>query len=310
MSPLPPPPAAPAENDLWLDTSVTPNLLKRWNGAAWVQVGAEPVGNELIVGTQTAITGAWTGVAGFAELRDGQQITYWLPYNASGNATLALTLSGGGVTEAIPCYYGGLTRVTTQYSAGSILHLTYRENATVYTTTVPKGWWAYANNDTNYYDRIRNGASLKAKMAITAGRLVVGDDSGVFHLAASVPFDVSRSILYAANASAINVYGSNYYLSYPYVALRNMISTFIGTANATCYLVGTLQNSTFTPATSFLTTTVPTTEDGYTYIALGGMSNTTQMCLYPEHPMYRFVDGAFKSLGQVAYEAHADIGEL
>jgi len=303
-------PASPNENDLWLDTSVTPNLLKRWNGIAWVQVGAEPVGNDLIVGTQTAITGAWTGVAGFAELRNGQQITYWLPYNGSGNATLALTLSDGSVTEAVPCYYGGLTRLTTHYSAGSILHLTYRENATIYSTTVAKGWWADANYDSNYYDRIRNGASLKAKTVIAAGRLVVGDESGVFHLAAGVPFDVTRSILYAANASAVNVYSSNYYLSYPYVALRNMLSTFTGTSGSTCYLVGTLENSTFTPATAFLTTTIPTAEDGYTYISLGGMSSTTQMCLYPEHPMFRFVGGQFKSLGQVAYEAHVEVESL
>ena len=114
-------PSAPVMNELWLDTSVTPNLLKRWNGTTWVSCGAEPAGNEIVVGTQTSATGAWTGIAALSELRDGQQITYWLPVPGSGNATLTLTLNNGTVTEAIPCYYGGLTRLTTHYPAGSAI---------------------------------------------------------------------------------------------------------------------------------------------------------------------------------------------
>jgi len=30
-------PSSPSTDDLWLDTSVTPNVLKRWNGSAWVK---------------------------------------------------------------------------------------------------------------------------------------------------------------------------------------------------------------------------------------------------------------------------------
>jgi hypothetical protein len=33
------------------------------------------------------------------------------------------------------------------------------------------------------------------------------------------------------------------------------------------------------------------------------MYNTYQMYLYPEHPMYMFVDGEFRSLSEVAYNA-------
>ncbi|MDD4796662.1 MAG: hypothetical protein PHO66_02720, partial [Eubacteriales bacterium] len=35
------PPEDPPTGRLWLDTSATPNLLKRWDGAAWVAAGAE-----------------------------------------------------------------------------------------------------------------------------------------------------------------------------------------------------------------------------------------------------------------------------
>ena len=297
-------PPTPTIDSLWLDTSVTPNRLKRWDGSTWVDCGAEPAANELVVGTQTSATAAWTGIAGLSELRNGQQITYWLPQSSAGSATLTLTLKDGSKTEAIPCYYSGTTRLGTQYAAGNILHLTYRENVVINTSTIAKGWWADANYNTDTYDRMRFGGNLKAKTAITAGRLVVGDADGCFMLAAQVPFDISRSILYTISAVSAGTYGSNFYLAYPFCYLRNIIPTFTGVTNTTCYLVGTLTGATFTPITGdFLTSTIPTQEDGYTYIALGTLTSATQICLFPEHPMYRFVDGRFKSLGQVAYEA-------
>ena len=46
-----------------------------------------------------------------------------------------------------------------------------------------------------------------------------------------------------------------------------------------------------------------------TYMALGTLTGTYQTCVFPEHPLYRFVDGAFKPLSQVAYEASVAIGE-
>ena len=35
------PPDTPAMDALWLDTSVTPNQLRRWNGVEWVACGSE-----------------------------------------------------------------------------------------------------------------------------------------------------------------------------------------------------------------------------------------------------------------------------
>ena len=303
-------PSAPVMNELWLDTSVTPNLLKRWNGTTWVSCGAEPAGNEIVVGTQTSATGAWTGIAALSELRDGQQITYWLPVPGNGNATLTLTLNDGTTTEAIPCYYGGLTRLTTHYPAGSAIHFTFRGNAKIGLTTVAKGWWADANYDSNTYDRVRFSNAVKAKTAISASRLIVGDAEGYFNLAASVPFEISKPILWTTAAIGAGVNGTNNYLAYPSCNLLPALSGFSGTIHKTCYLVGTLSGSTFTPIAQFLTSTVPTSEDGYTYVALGPMISSLQIYLYPEHPMYRFVGGAFKPLSQVAYEAHEEVETL
>lgn len=80
---------------------------------------------EYIVGTQTSATGSWTGVTTDASLYTGKTIAYKLPYAGSGNATLNLTLSGGGNTGAKPVYINGDIRVSTDYSANSVIRLTY-----------------------------------------------------------------------------------------------------------------------------------------------------------------------------------------
>lgn len=81
-----------------------------------------------------------------------------------------------------------------------MLHLTYRENVTIGTIAIAKGWWADANYDSNTYDRIRMSNSVLAKSAITMSRIIVSDESGYFHLAASKPFLISKPILWAASS--------------------------------------------------------------------------------------------------------------
>ena len=263
---------------------------------------------EVIVGTQTAVTGSWTGKASFTSLKDGQQIAYWLPYDGSGNASLNLTLADGTTTGAIACYYSGTSRITTHYKAGNVVHLTYRVNASVAGTNYT-GWWADANyTDGNTYDRIKFGNSIKAKTAISSSRIIVGDDSGYFHLAASSIFDIDKPILWAGSNINANETGNNNYLSMPSCTLRNNTSSsWSATAYKTLYLVGTLSNNTFTVASSnFLTTTTPTEEDDLTYISLGYMISSYQMYLYPEHPIYRFANGGFKLVSQTSYEVGID----
>ena len=266
-------------------------------------------GPEFIVGTQTATTATWTGNASFSELKDGQQITYWLPFGGGSNVTLNLTLKDGTETGAIPCFYSQGQRLSTQYAAGNVLHLTYRENAKFFSTTIPKGWWADANYNSDTYDRIRSGSVL-IKETLTAFRFLVGDDGGFFVLSAGKPFDVHKPILWNTGTGNAGYLTSNVYVAYSSVYLRYQVPGFTGVQGASCYLVGTLSGSTFTPAATYLTCAAPTTEDGLTYLLLGCMSNTTNMTLYPEHPMFRFVDGKFQPLSQVGFEAYAEVGTL
>ena len=258
---------------------------------------------ECIVGTQTASTNAWTGRASFASLVDGQTILYWLPFaGTSTAATLNLTLSGGGTTGAKAVYISSTTRCTTHIAAGNMVQMVYRSNVTIGTATYT-GWWISRTLNDNTYDRIRFNNAVKAKTAISASRLIVGDSGGFFHLVAGSVFDVDKPILWAVSAITAAATGTNNYLSYPSVTLRNNTSsTWTATQYETLYLSGTLVGNIFTVGSGDWLTTNPT-DESLTYISLGYMYSTYQMYLYPEHPMYRIVGGVLKAVSQIAYEA-------
>ena len=264
-------------------------------------------GGEIIVGTQVASTSAWTGVASFSQLSDGQQIVYWLPISSTSTAvTLELTLSGGGTTGAVPVYYSGATRLSTHYPAGNAIRLIYKVNAPISGDTYT-GWWADANYDSgNTYDRIKLGNSVVVKESFAWAKLIVGDDTGYWNLAGGTTFNIDHPILYPAANGTAGYYFSNAYICYPTVSLRTVTddSSFAVTARKMVYLVGRLSGRQFTVQSTNWLTTSPTDSTGtLTFISLGYMYNTYQMYLYPEHPMYMFVDGEFRSLSEVAYNA-------
>lgn len=258
---------------------------------------------ECIVGTQTASTNAWTGRASFASLQDGQVIMYWLPYaGTSTAATLNLTLSGGGTTGAKDVYINATTRCTTHIAAGNMVQMVYRTGVTIGSATYT-GWWISRALNDNTYDRIRFNNTIKAKTAISASRVIVGDSGGFFHLAAGSIFDVDKPILWAGSAISAAATGTNNFLSFPSCTLRNNAgSSWTATQYATLYLAGTLAGNAFTVASENWLTTTPANES-LTYISLGYMYSSYQMYFYPEHPMYRLVNGVLTAISQIAYEA-------
>ena len=158
---------------------------------------------------------------------------------------------------------------------------------------------------TNYYDRMQYKASVTATGAIAAGRLGVFNSAGKLILLSTAAFDVTKPILYIGTAYATGkLTQTDNSISWGTAfSLENTVSGFSGTAGATVYIKGTLNGNMFTPASGVPTTTAPITEDGYTYILLGLMSTTTAAVLAPEHPMFRYYNGSFKTISQISYEA-------
>ena len=241
---------------------------------------------EYIVGTQTAATGTWTGVTRETALAEGKTIAYKLPYAGSGNASLKLTLANGSNTDLIPVYLN-TTRVTTHFGAGAVINMTFDGAA----------WRAASIPNSNNYDRRLHNTAIKAAAAVTKAHLIAGTSAGYKNFAASLAFDLAYPILYASAAISANATAKTAYEAIPDVNFSTTGTIESGTAAKILWLKGTVEANTFTIAASnWLTTVVPTEEDGMYYIPLGVMSSTTAGYFATSDRLYAFVDGAFQPL--------------
>lgn len=262
--------------------------------------GSAAVGIDLlpfVVGTQTAITGAWTGNArSISALIDGMSIRYWLPFNGSGNATLNLTLKDGTETGAIACYYRGTSRLTTHFPAGSLIILTYCKDVSIAgSSTKYTGWWPSADYNSDTQNRLRMQNAVKAKSAIATTKIITGDASGYAQLAANTAFDIRYPILFTQSSISAGATGDNNYLAFNSIPLTSAY-TFTATAYSLVFIKGTLNGNTFSPDTTILTCTLPTTADGFTYMLLGYAYSTSAFYLLPYHPLYQYIDGQFQEI--------------
>ena len=242
---------------------------------------------EYIVGTQTAATGSWTGVSMDTELYTGKTIAYKLPFAGSGNASLTLTLADGTETEAVPVYMNN-TRVTTHYPQYTVIKMTYDGAA-----------WRTDNyyTNSNNYDRRLHNSAIKAAAAVTKAHLIAGNADGYKDLAVSLMFDLAYPILYASAAIAANATAKTTYEAMPDVNFSTTGTIEAGTAAKILWLKGEVEDNHFTIAASnWLTTIVPTEEDGMYYIPLGVMSSATAGYFATSDRLYAFVDGAFQPL--------------
>ena len=243
-------------------------------------------GIEYIEGTQTGNTGAWTGKTRDAALAEGKTIAYRLPHNGSGNATLNLTLSGGGTTGAKAVYLN-TTRVTTHFGAGAIIQMTYDGT----------NWRAASIPNTNNYDRRLHNNYVKSAAAVTSGALVCGTSAGYRAIAANVSFDLSYPILWADGAWESGKQYANAYEAYPSVDPTKTGTVQGAAVNKMLWLKGTVTGTTFKVAASnFLTCTIPTSSDNFYYIPLGVIPNDSTAKIYfsTSDKLYAFLDGAFQ----------------
>ena len=249
---------------------------------------------EYIVGTQTASTGTWTGVTTDNELKIGKTIAYKLPYAGSGNASLVLTLANGSTTDAIPVYLN-TTRVTTHFGANSVINMTYDGQY----------WRASSIPNTNNYDRRQHSNAITAKTAITEKHLIVGDSTGYQQITStsggSLEFDLGYPILWAYSNIAATKTSTATYEAYPSVNFSTSGTIQDGATNKMLWLKGTIRGNIFTLAsTNFLTTQIPTSDDGMYYIPLDIMSSATAGYFSSSNRIYAYIDEEFQPLDNAA----------
>lgn len=195
-----------------------------------------------------------------------------LNVNNTGAKRIQYTASGGNVANLPAVGYLIANRVYQFIYDGTYWVLQYNYNSN---TTYNLGQNLYYN-------------TLKAKSAIAAETIIVGNADGYTQAQTGVTFDLSYPILWCTKAIAADK--TNYANIYTSIQDRNLkthYSSFQGTARAMVYLVGTVSGNTITLDSGMLTSTEPTTEDGKIYIPIGRHGNQYD---YTSAPAYFFFD--------------------
>ncbi len=148
-------------------------------------------------------------------------------------------------------------------------------------------------------NRTKYPASIKALSDIDADALIVGTDSGYQMLKSGNDFDISYPVLYAGQAIVANDSGSENYTEISLNISNTQSITFQQYANI--YIKGTLDGKKFKPVSkSPLTQSIPTEADGYYYLLIGCSYSETSMILQSNQPVYRFLGGVFRKMGDTA----------
>lgn len=142
------------------------------------------------------------------------------------------------------------------------------------------------------------------RTAVATESIAVGDSTGYTQATAGATFDISYPMLWVTTAIAAG--GTNYantFVRHYDRNLTNVKSSFVGTPRKMVYMVVTLSGNIATIDDEIITDTLPTTEDGKVYIAigrLGNQSNGKNYFIFQEsHPMYYYKDGAFREYAYI-----------
>lgn len=213
--------------------------------------------------------------------------------NTGAVGSLTLNVNDTGAKPIKNFYNGGVNNLSSAgyLKADSIITFKYDGTNWVTDLTVNS---TYNQGISQLYN------TIKAKTSITKESIIVGDANGYSMAAAGVSFDLSYPILWTT--VNINANGTNYANIYTSYHDRNLATNHgfsSGTPNSIVYLVGTVTGNTFTLASSYLTTTVPASENGYCYIPIGRLGDTSTGGNYfyffcvDKPTLYTYKDGSF-----------------
>lgn len=267
-----------------------------------LQADIDALQPELIVGTHgTTATATWTGTSTvLTEIKAGTRIQYKLSSAGASNVTLNLTLKNGTTTGAKKVYFLNTTRLGTQYGVNAVVDLVYDGSAwrvlNPYTNSDTVGAYAGAvkagaNGVYNYSLVMRDTADTWVSLTTSAGT----GTSKARYTGGLYP----DKVLYMGSNAAY-AEGATTGTCYDALALNLNYSTNSGsslTVGKAVYLVGEIHSDgLFYLDSTWWTQTVPTTENGKTYIYLGLAYNTSSIYLASENTLFVYYDGKFRTL--------------
>jgi len=267
------------------------------------------------INNATGSSGVWAAtVTGIDSYYDGLFVHFKLP--SSGASSCTLNINGLGA-KTIYRYSNSL--LTTHFTTNYIIPL-------VYDSVLNGGCWVvagdpYDSNET-YHDRsdgyFQAGATIydyKIVMEGSDGKmypLTLENGTGTTKTVSQQPFLIDGKIFWYGSTTDLAADAVSRYYWYP----RDTISTLNYTANQSggwtaykpMYLKGTIDANGYfvldnTTYTSWLTQTIPTSDDGFVYIYLGHMHDTgNTLVLGEDHSAYQFTNGTFHLYSPLPYE--------
>jgi hypothetical protein len=322
-----------------------PTVIKKWNGTEWEEAYPKTTHTQIIAsGDPSSSTflrgdGVWANAGNTVNLTVttasatvakvttetvtfAENVLYLVKFTL-GNAINTPTLNGLNIR------LGSSTVTTLVFTIGANTIVPMYYNAT---TNVMQITGSYRTSDDTEDYNLRWENSVTAGAQITRYKLLmegidgrfypltIGDTTDATKTVSTQQFRLNGTILMynttttqAENATFSNVWVSEYSSGTVHYTF-NQSSGFV--AYRSVYLKGTINsNGHFvldnTTLTSWLTQTLPTTDDGFVYVYLGITNNTTTAFrLEVTHPIYEFKDGKLRQYTPTHTHTISDVTNL
>lgn len=227
--------------------------------------------------------------------------------NSGAIASLTLNVNGTGAMPIKYIYNGGLSDIPAKnyLKAGQMYHFYYDGT----------NWVVEMNyntsGETNY--SLRHYNNIKARKAITAESLIVGDSTGFEKVGSGVTFDITYPIVWctADVAKDAQNYNNMFLMLYDRNMQTGIKSGYTSTAGKVQYLVVTISGNIATIDSSIVTDTLPSTDDGKVYIEIGRLgaqsTGANLFFLYPAHHFWWYKNGALRQYGDYGHTVNSDV---
>ena len=314
-------------------TIVDLNISGKYTGQGAVHYIAGS-GSTAAVTTSGSYTAArWKGTYdGITALYDGLTIAY--KTDVAGHSSYGTVLNINDLGNH-PVVYNVNTAIGTRYSVGSIIVMVYDSaqtaNAYVSNVNTPHtGCWKICDYDTTNLYQLRNNYNGNvAKETLYRYQLLLSsidgtsliptssgnNTTGTSKTMTSQAFDPFGKIFYYNTTTTVN---ANSQISggtlYERILLDLRYSTNCGstlTVNKAVYLVAVPQSDgTAKLASTAISTSLPTSDDGKIYIYLGQAYSTYQIELSVTHPVYWYKNGRVVDYSKYTYDVQTQMDEM